>query len=522
VSVEQKHIGTLQQICRSVFSNSASAIVLQLDELEEELSYADAEDLVCAIEKRLFQDGAAAGDRICSIAPLNLEAILLAWACFRLGMVFVPLDHTWPEDMLNFVIDETEPRIVFVLSSVSVRSGVTVVVYDETSAQSQRLTFAEWLHNGYPFVCPSADELNESDAAVILYTSGSTGRPKGVVLSQGSLIRSGLLVVELFEWSSKDVFLNLGDLHSMSGLRNTCIAPLIAGCRAVIASEKCRSEILLLPETIKRNGCTFVGVSPVVIRQLNMSASRFSLDSFASLRAMLCTGGFLAPEQVRLFFNNFGRPVLNYYGLTETTGLCAGHSFATFDPDEISIGKEAGAIMQIVDHNDSQLPDNEVGHLRIKGPNLMLGYFKQLPLQDEVLKNGWYYTGDLAQRRPDGHFILRGRTRNIIKNIYTDLICLEEVELALESHPTVLEVGIHTYQSEFDDERMAALIVLKESARQRPSKILAEELRQFLHKAIGKRRVPHRFYFIDKLVRNSQGKLLRDKLGELIDDSYMA
>ncbi len=511
-------MSTLQRLCNDAFQKYLARIVLRIDETEEKLSYSEAEELIVIIEKRLTLENVHQGDRICSISPLNLESILLAWACFRLGIIFVPIDHSWSKDLINYAIQEVSPKLVFTSSQIYLSEVFQTITYDECSECN---TFIDWLHKTeIRDIIPDMRNLTDADEAIILYTSGSTGYPKGVVLSHGALFRSGKLVTELFEWQSEDIFLNLGDLHSMSGFRNTCIAPLHVGCSAIIANEKSRSTALMLPEMIKRNNCTLIGVAPIVISQFNLSANRFDSDTFREVRAILCTGSFLDPKQIKLFYENFSCPILNYYGLTETSGLCSGHSFKTFDTEEISIGLEVGATLQIVDEKNNPVPDGTSGFLRVKSKNLMKGYFKKPTLTQQVLKNKWYYTGDIALKRSDGHIILKGRSRNIIKNAYSDLIHLEEVEMCLERHPIISEACICSYSTKYNEERMAAFIVLREGSDIENKNTVINKIKSFIESNIGFKKNPHKFIFVKKLKRNKNGKVLRNKHKESLENDF--
>jgi len=506
-------------LCKNTFNKFSKRTAINHNETGDIITYQEVEELICIVEQKLQSSKIQPGEHICSIAPLNIESVILAWACIRQGVVFVPIDHSWSAKLINHVVNEVDAKIIFCDVHLATEIDRKIIIYDE---QPGFQTFSDWLdelEDNIPYDPPI---LNESDDAIILYTSGSTGDPKGVILSQGALFRSGILVTELFEWNHDDMFLNLGDLYAMSGFRNTCIAPLHVGCSIVISSNKSRESILLLPEVINCTNCTFIGTTPRIIRLLNITKNRFDPAFISSLRAVLCTGGFLDPQQVNLFYENFKIPVLNYYGLTETSGLCLGHSFSTFDPDEISIGKAVGATLQIVDIEDNPVLANTAGELRVKSNNLMTGYYNQPELTKHVMKNGWFYTGDIALKRSDGHIVLKGRSRNIIKNSMGDLIHCEEVELALENHPFVSDAGIIGISTELDDEQMIAFIVLKKNPDIIIPKFVINELKEYLGKTIGKRKIPHRFLFVEHLEKNTNGKLLRDKLKELASNEFSA
>lgn len=216
----------------------------------------------------------------------------------------------------------------------------------------------------------------------------------------------------------------------------------------------------LVVDLIFKLKVTYIGVAPTIIRQLNILHTESRKNKLFSLKAILCTGGNLAQDQLMIFYSKYNIPVLNYYGLTETAGLCSGHNHSTFNPNDNSIGPAVGAQL-IIEPDPSSCKENITGELLVKSDNLMSGYYKRENETDQVLKNGLFYTGDIVRRREDGCFEILGRKRNIVKNLQSELIYLEEIDSALESYPQVEEACACRYPLSEEDEKIVALIVLK-------------------------------------------------------------
>ncbi|NLX29021.1 MAG: acyl--CoA ligase [Bacteroidales bacterium] len=496
------------------------------------LSYTEGYQLVQLASAQLRQQGIGKGDIILTYTPLSLESVILCWACLYNGVVFVPVDHNWPLELLQFILKETAPKIV--LTDASRVNGLAGMDYDGmlllAGSQQEYLLaplFLEWLSPVDPEgkeaevmvqgldASTSEEMVSPNDLAVILYTSGSTGLPKGVMLSQQALFNSGHLIATHFRWEPGDLFMNLGDLHSMSGLRNTCFAPLHAGASFVIASPEERNNILLSLELIQALGITYLGVAPTVIRQMNILCSESRKSKTSSLKAVMCTGGPLTKEQLRLFWENYGIPVLNYYGLTETAGICSGHTLDTFDPEDNSIGPASGA--ELIVFPSAESDDEEgTGELLVKSENLMSGYYKREEETSRVLKNGCFYTGDIVRQRTDGCFELLGRKRNIVKNIHSELIYLEEIENALESHPSVLEAATCPYARLEEDEKIVAFVVCKDCAGKDGQQII-NDIRGYMAQKVGKNRMPWCYYLEEQLPRSTAGKIQRQLLNEKLN-----
>jgi acyl-coenzyme A synthetase/AMP-(fatty) acid ligase len=490
--------------------------ILILNTIDENaLTWQEAEKLIYLLSSKMQSTGIKKGNMVINYCPLSLESIILCWACLLNGQVFIPLDHNWPAGFIDQIIKETAPCLILTddqrkATFENINTQIEILTCGENSSSS---LFA-WMEEAEVFFPAENNQPEEDEMAVILYTSGSSGNPKGVVLSQCALFNSGQLIANTFEWNESDIFMNLGDLHSMSGLRNTCLAPLHAGASFVIVSEIERNQVLFVFERIMEKKVTMLGIAPTVIRQMNTLFSDHRREMLKSLRAVLCTGGHLAQGQLQEFYSNYQIPVLNYYGLTETAGICCSHTLKSFSSSDSSIGQAVGAELFILpDENDNQ--ENQTGELVVKSENLMSGYFKNDNETNLVLKNGCLYTGDIARKRKDGCYELLGRKRNIIKNILTELIHLEEIEQALEIHPFIREACACQYASIEEDEKIIALIVLNDMNDEINATI--SSIKKHMHHVVGKFRSPWCYYIENELPRNTSGKIQREKLKNRLD-----
>ena len=491
------------------------------------MTYAEGFELIIQGSEALSESGISKGDRVMTYAPLSMESVALCWACMYNGLVFVPVDHNWPQEMLNHIVEETAPKIILTdqerLGRLVGIPGSPLIVLSRQDkpgmkaeeTEKKGIDFHQWVKPGTGKGSRVAEPTDPGDLAVILYTSGSTGIPKGVMLSQQALFNSGNLIASHFGWTRDDIFLNLGDLHSMSGLRNTCFAPLHSGSSFVISTLEERNNVLLVLDLTEKLGVHYIGVAPTVVRQLNIIFSLSRRKQISALKAILCTGGMLAGDQVEGFYHNYGKPVLNYYGLTETAGICAGHNFATFDPGDSSIGPAVGAELKIVPDEECSV-EQGTGELLVKSDNLMIGYYKREKETNEALKDGWLHTGDVVRKREDGCFELLGRKKNFIKNLNSELIYLEEIENAIESFPLIKEASTCSYSRFEEDEKIVAFIVLKDNAGI-PVKEVTTVLKKHLIGKIGKNRMPWCYYYEENLPRSSGGKVQRQILKERLN-----
>lgn len=510
---------TLSGLFRSAVRNFQDRDCIISDCDGSTFSYADVDYIVSRVISKLQASGMKKGEAICIYSPMHVEAFVLFWAVAELGIIFVPADFNWPARILEKVLAEVRPKLLFCapesmkelsLISPALTSDFRTVLFDSEYNDSlfDSPTFSDWLEESGSFW--ESVEISPDDEAVILYTSGSSGDPKGVVLSHGALCRSGRLVTKTFGWSSDDIFFNLGEMHTMSGLRSSAVAALHCGCSFLMTSLSKRTNIFSITECIRQYGCTLLGAAPITLRQFAQFKDRIPVEDLRSLKFVLSTGSTLSRNLMEEFHDLFQIPILNYYGLTETTGLCIGNSSQTFRDAQGSIGRAIDCEVAIIDHEDNFLEAGRVGELIVRSDTLMSGYYRREDLTREIIKDGWLHTGDLAMKRPDGHFVLVGRKRNIIKNAHTELIHIEEVELALERHPQVLEAAVCGYVSSLGDERMAAFIV-PATESENPAALFST-LRNYIAAELGGRKIPSVFLIRGQLPRSSAGKLLREQL----------
>ncbi|MEQ9008846.1 MAG: fatty acid--CoA ligase family protein, partial [Ekhidna sp.] len=252
---------------------------------------------------------------------------------------------------------------------------------------------------------------------------------------------------------------------------------------------------------------TILTCTPALIKQLIELGSRIQ-SSLRSLKQVLCTGVNLSPALVSRFEDLFNIRILNYYGLTETSGLCIGETPGNANGySEGSIGVAIDSIAQIVDEKEKIVDTGNVGRLRIYNDRLMTRYLDTDNKSDLSLKNGWLYTGDLASQDDAGNFYLKGRERNIIKDVAGQVVYISEVENTLLSHESVKDVEISKIVVE-EIESLYACILLKPEILASPE--VENDIKSFVRQKIGNTKVPT-IEFVRALKRNGRGNLEQSK-----------
>lgn len=499
---------------RAVARYAEHQLVTTLDD-GSACTYAEADELVGLVRASLRRDGLRPGDAVALCAPLHAEGLLLAWACWREGLVLVPVSAEWPAATLRSVLDTVAPRLLLTTAGAFAdlrRADTPTVLVDEETAETTPAGgrwFAEWLAG--EAVSADAFAPTPDTPAAVLFTSGSTGQPKGVPLTHGQLFRSTRLVTETFGWEATDRYLAVADLDSMSGLRNAALAPLEVGASVVIPRIAQKQTALGLSEAVGESRATLLAAAPPLLRQWAHLGSRLA-PALRSLRLVLSTGSALTPALRDEFSGLFGPPVVNYYGLTETTGICLAERPAQVAPDRDTVGWPVGCLAQVVDETGHSLPVGEVGELRIFGENVLVGPYVGAPEAVSPVRDGWLYTGDLARFNPDGSLTLRGRRSERIKNAHGEVVYPAEVEAQALGFPAVRDAAACAFE-QHDTEKLALFLTLREGFA---AADVVSQLPTYLAGRVGTRKVPALFRVLDALPRTATGKIRREMLLHLL------
>lgn len=332
-------------------------------------------------------------------------------------------------------------------------------------------------------------------------------------MSHSALCSSAALSVNSYNWRSSDILLSLGDFHTMGGLRNPCLSSVYAGCSVNITSIKNRSNALIIADYIKNNKITLLSLVPAILKQFIHFANRIDPEALSSLRQVFCAGSTLSLKVSSMFLKHFGVPVFNIYGLTETTGICAGISPKEITKVQGSIGKPLESNFIIVKEDGLEAKNNEIGELFIFNERLMLRYIDSPEQTKQAFKGDFYKTGDLAYKDEDGFIFIIGRKGDAIKNYKGEFLHPSTIEEVLENTDLVSEAGVCRIIDKLEEEKLIAFIIPTKKVKNEKSFFL--ELLTISQEQLGKHRLPSEFFLIQSLPRGNNGKLLHNKLKEL-------
>ena len=299
---------------------------------------------------------------------------------------------------------------------------------------------------------------------MILYTSGTTGKPKGAELTHINLYRNAEISSRTTcEVGPGNVVLGALPLFHSFGQSVGMNASLLVGACLTLVPKFDPGEALA---TMQRDGVThFYGV-PTMFGALLNHPERESFDTSA-LRNCITGGASMPVEVLRGFEDAFGAIVLEGYGLSETSPVaCSGHPDMERKPGSIGTPIE-GVEMKVVDEDDNEVEQGEVGEIVIRGHNIMKGYWNKPEATDEAMRGGWFHSGDMARTDEDGYFYIVDRKKDLIirggYNVYP-----REVEEVLYEHPKIREAAVVGIPHDEWGEEIGAAIVLHDGEELRP------------------------------------------------------
>ena len=479
------------------------------------LSYAEALILAQRVAAGLRAMGVGRGDKVVSISAASAESALVFWGCMLAGAVFVTIDRTTENEKLTRAVEKGCPRAVFIgpeYAAWAASHGLKAVSYQPSidgACHAGIEQFASWLK-----AAPDSYRkrvVAPGDDAAIIFTSGTTSEARGVVLSHAALAGSGRLMTEAYGWGPQDRLLSAGDFHSMSGLRNPLVAVPFAGASFIVAPHAVRANAPACSELMERLGATILCTVPAFLAQFNLFNEKIAKGFTAALRFVMSAGTPLPDAVSRAFETLYKRPVLDYYGLTETAGLCVGVPPGMQERYRGAIGVPIGAQVRIIGDDGIDAAIGEPGELLVRSRNLMSRYYLDTVATEKAFIDGWYRTRDLCFMRPDGSIELLGRVDDAFKDLRGELTYPYEIERALERTGLVLEAAVCGFVGEDGRPGAAAFVVPREGV---DIGSLEPGLKRSVLALLGPYRTPSIFRFVDALPRCTNGKILRTKLRE--------
>ena len=511
----------------SVFLEDSARRVPDRDALvlgDTRLSYAQVDAMANQVANLLVSRGIEPGDKVALSCP-NLPFFpVIYYGILKAGAVVVPLNVLLKGREIAYHLGDSEAEAYFCFEGTAdLPMGTEGYAGFEQAegcehfflitvdpAASSPVEGAETLGRALAGQSPVFESVSteETDTAVILYTSGTTGQPKGAELSHANMVMNALTSNRLFGTLATDHdthLLTLPLFHSF-GQSVNMNAGFSVGATLVLLPRFDAAEAIAL---MQRETITFfAGVPTMYWGLLGALTEDVDVDRIAgNLRRAVSGGSAMPVEILRQFQERFHVQVLEGYGLSETSPV-ATFSDPQRDPRPGSIGVPIwGVQVKLVDGDWKTIEGaDEVGEIAIRGHNVMKGYYNRPDATAEVMRDGWFRTGDLARRDEDGFYYIVDRAKDMIIrggfNVYP-----REIEEVLLTHEAVSLAAVVGVPHERHGEEIKAYVILNEGAELTP-----EELVEWSKEQMAAYKYPRIVEVASSLPMTATGKILKREL----------
>jgi malonyl-CoA/methylmalonyl-CoA synthetase len=455
------------------------------------LTFGDLDTRANRLARLLDRRGLVAGDRLGVFLANRLELIDIILASARSGIILVPINILYRErEIAHIVADARLHAVIAARSTFGLfGSGATLWGVDELSAAAAAESSS-----------PVRRVIDGDAPAVLVYTSGTTGRSKGAVLTHNNFLANAVNLVSCWRITSRDRYLAVLPLFHVHGLGNGLMAWLASGCRMRLVERFDAARAAELFEAF--HPTLFFGVPTIYVRLLEMPADA-ACGIGREMRLFVSGSAPLPATVFDAFRERFGHTILERYGMSETLMNLSNPYDGERRPGSVGFPLP-GVSTRIIDSAGGDAAPDEIGELLVRGPNVFSSYWRQPEATRAAFVDGWFRTGDLAERSADGYYTLRGRRTDLIIsggfNIYP-----REIEEVLTEVPGIREAVVVGVADDRRGELPVAYIVAD-----RP--IDGDALDAMCRRALASFKVPRGFVQVDSLPRTALGKVQKHLL----------
>ena len=472
----------------------------------ERLSFAEANARANQVAHLLLGRGLAPGHRVGVLmgnTPLHAAAY---FACAKAGFVFVALNWRLTVAELAYQLADSGASAVLYGADLAaladpLREQLPQLRWIDLGSRETHAAMAQAPTHEPPIGASLEDPL------FMMYTSGTTGRPKGAVMSHRANIAWLYSMLATSDLRYADRQVTVVPLFHVAGL-SLVMASATRGMTTVLMHQFDPGQMW---DLVEREKITALAVVPAILNFMYVHPRRLTTDT--SLLRWIACGAAPVPVSLIQAYAAMGIEVRQIYGLTEThSGICVINA----EDARHKVGSTGlpyfGIDVRVVDKAGADVPPGTPGEVITRGPHLFSGYWNQPEATREAIRDGWFYTGDIAEVDADGFIYIKDRSKDMIisggENVYP-----AEVEDALLAHAGVRDVGVIGQPSARWGECVCAVVV-RDPAWTGSDAELVAALQQHVQDRLARYKQPRCYEFIDVLPRNPSGKILKRVLRE--------
>jgi len=508
-----------------------------LNYMGKRISYRELDELVNRFARALLDLGLKPGDKIAVCLPNIPQVIISNLAILRSGAVAVQNNPLYTERELEYQLNDSESKMMITLTLLIPRIQkikpktrldkiigchintylpfpkkqlfpfVKKEMYRKVEPTEDVLIFDDLIGKFSPE--PMEEASRWEDLAALLYTGGTTGVSKGVMLSHANLSYNAQQFAAWFPDIKPGEERLMGNFPVFHIAGFAAIQNFITwqGWENIMVP---RPEPKINIELIKKYKPTFLPGVPTIFVGLLADSNFRNLD-FSAMKGFFSGAAPLAADTIRDLKELTGATMCEVYGSTETTAVVSITPWGgRIKPGTVGV-PVADTDIKIVDLDDhrKELEIGEPGEIAVKGPHIMMGYYKRPDETDQTLKDGWFLSGDIGKFDEDGYLTIVDRKKDMIiaggYNIYP-----VELDDVLMGHPKIMEACTIGIPHEYRGETVKAFIVVNPG-----ESLTEEEVAAYCKDNLAAYKVPKIIEFIDELPKSAVGKILRRKLKDM-------
>ena len=468
----------------------------------QRLTYAELDARVERLAHWLLGNGIGPGDRVAILLTDGAPSLTILLACGRIGALAVLLNWRLAPGEIAWICGNAEPAMTFV------NPRFAALLADSKAGEIIKVDEAHDPHGAFEAIVAhdqtvhTLPDLTAERPLYMMYTSGTTGKPKGCLQAGSAVASSAMGFCVRRGFTREERLLSINPLFHVVGMQQVAAMLACGGCSVFAGRDDDSAAVL---DLVHRERCTTTSAFPTIC--FPWQAMEPVRDGVMPLTNYTGGAGMGRPQMYEFIETEWDARVIGGYGQTEVCG------FATFIdyPDMLEHPRSIGwpmphVEMTILDPDGNQLPPGEEGEICLRGPSVMLGYWRNEEATEAALGHGWLRTGDLGTMDEHGLGYLLGRAKELIKtggeNVYP-----AEVDAVFAEMPEVADAGCCGVPDSKWGEAVKAFVVLNPGAELSREDITA----RFKGKIAGYKR-PRYIEFVDQLPRDPIGKLLRREL----------
>ncbi len=503
-----------------------------------ELSYGEITAEVNSLAAALTDLGVKKGDRLAIHLPNSTQFPIAYFAALSIGAIVVPCNPLYVAREMEYqlkdsgaetiitltrfynMIKEIQPKTnlknIIVSNIKDYFPGMLSFLYtiakekkegDRVELAGDDYSFTDLIKK-YAGKKPPVVEIKPEDRALFLYTGGTTGVSKGAVLQHRNLVAN---MYQVKAWCTdyedgKEVILGVLPFFHSYGLTTILNLGLLNGGKLVLLPRFVLEDAL---KTIDKQKPTLFPGVPTIYVAINNAPNLEKYD-IKSIRVCISGAAPLPVEVQQQFEKNTGGKLVEGYGLSETSPVThANPVYGKRKPGSIGLPMPDTEYKIVdVETGENEMPLGEIGEICLRGPQVMEGYLNMPDETANSIRNGWFYTGDIAKADEEGYAYIVDRKKDMVIaggfNIYP-----RDIEEVLYTHPKILEAAVAGINDPYRGETLKAYCVLKEG-----ESLTDEEVIEYCKKNLAAYKVPKLVEFKDELPKTMIGKVLRRMLRE--------